>query len=79
LGAAHLLVVLISVRPYKPAYSIGDSLKIMDAQDGSHFDPSLMAAFPKTLPQILEVVEEYADEKGALTDFGLATDLLPGI
>jgi len=74
---ADVFDALISVRPYKPAYSIADSLKIMDAQDGSHFDPALMAAFRKTLPRILEVVEEYADEKGALTDVGIAADLLP--
>jgi putative two-component system response regulator len=67
---------LISVRPYKAAYSVEDSLKIMDAQEGSHFDPALMNAFRKTLPDILDVMREYSDDKGALTDFGLVTDLL---
>jgi putative two-component system response regulator len=75
---ADVFDALISVRPYKPAYSVDDSLKIMDAQEGSHFDPALMAAFRKTLPEILDVMHEYADEKGALTDVGLMTELLRG-
>jgi putative two-component system response regulator len=74
---ADVFDALISVRPYKPAYSVDDSLKIMDAQEGSHFDPALMDAFRKTLPNILEVMHEYSDDKGAMTDRGLATDLLP--
>jgi putative two-component system response regulator len=74
---ADVFDALISVRPYKPAYTIDDSIKIMDAQDGSHFDPALMSDFREALPDILDVMREYADEKGALTDFGLTTDLLP--
>jgi putative two-component system response regulator len=72
---ADVFDALISTRPYKAAYGVDDSLKIMDAQDGSHFDPALMAAFRKTLPDVLEVVHEFAEEKGALTDFGLTTAL----
>jgi putative two-component system response regulator len=73
---ADVFDALISRRPYKPAYNVDDSLKIMDAQEGSHFDPALMDAFRKTLPEILDVMSEYADEKGALTDFGLAGDIV---
>jgi putative two-component system response regulator len=72
---ADVFDALISVRPYKPAYSVEDSLKIMAAQDGNHFDPALMDAFRKVLPDILDVLRDYADEKGALTDVGLAADL----
>jgi putative two-component system response regulator len=72
---ADVFDALISRRPYKPAYNVDDSLKIMDAQEGSHFDPALMDAFRRTLPEILDVIHEYADEKGALTDLGLATDI----
>ncbi|MBI4998818.1 MAG: two-component system response regulator [Rhodocyclales bacterium] len=71
---ADVFDALISRRPYKPAYNVDDSLKIMAAQEGSHFDPALMDAFRKTLPEILDVMNEYADEKGALTDRGLVAD-----
>jgi putative two-component system response regulator len=72
---ADVFDALISKRPYKAAYNVEDSLKIMYAQEGSHFDPALMDAFRKTLPEILDVLSEYADEKGSLTDRGLPTDL----
>jgi putative two-component system response regulator len=74
---ADVFDALISVRPYKKAYSVEESVKIMNAEDGSHFDPSLMAAFRKALPEIQKIKEDYADEKGPMTDRGLATDLLP--
>jgi putative two-component system response regulator len=75
---ADVFDALISVRPYKPAYDVGKSLTILDSEEGKHFDPALVAAFRKALPDILKVKEDYADEKGSLTDLGLATDVLPG-
>lgn len=70
---ADVFDALISVRSYKPAFSVEDSLKIMEEEDGRQFDPSLMVAFRKALPEILRVKEIYADEKGALTDLELLT------
>ncbi len=74
---ADVFDALISVRPYKKAFSIEDSLKIMDVEDGHHFDPSLMLAFRKALPAIRKINEEYADENGPMADAGLTDDLLP--
>jgi putative two-component system response regulator len=74
---ADVFDALISARPYKPAYDVDKSIRIMDSENGRHFDPLLMAAFRKSLPEILRVRDEYADDKGALTDLGLTTDLLP--
>lgn len=68
---ADVFDALISVRPYKPAFSIQESLRIMDQADGIQFDPALMASFRKCLPQILEVVTQYADENTPPLD-GLA-------
>lgn len=65
---ADVFDALVSVRPYKPAFSVEDSLAIMEAETGHHFDPRLMEAFRKALPEILRVREIYADENGALTD-----------
>jgi putative two-component system response regulator len=74
---ADVFDALISVRPYKEAFSIANSLEIMKAEDGRHFDPTLMAAFYKALPAIRKIKEDYADEKGPMTDNGLTIDLLP--
>ncbi|MCA1938969.1 MAG: two-component system response regulator [Dechloromonas sp.] len=65
---ADVFDALVSVRPYKPAFALDDALHLMDEQTGKHFDPALMEAFRKTLPEILRIREIYADENGALTD-----------
>ena len=65
---ADVFDALVSVRPYKPAFTIEASLEIMEESFGKHFDPALKAAFNKALPEILRVKEIYADEFGALTD-----------
>ena len=68
---ADVFDALVSVRSYKPAYAVEESLKMMEMEDGRQFDPELMAAFRKALPEILRIREIYADEKGALTDLEL--------
>jgi putative two-component system response regulator len=65
---ADVFDALVSVRPYKPAFSLEAALQLMEKQTGSHFDPQLMEAFRKTLPEILRIKDIYADENGALTD-----------
>ncbi|RIX48324.1 MAG: two-component system response regulator [Rhodocyclales bacterium GT-UBC] len=65
---ADVFDALVSVRPYKAAYSVDYSLSLMENDTGRHFDPELMKAFKKALPEILRIKEIYADEFGALTD-----------
>lgn len=65
---ADVFDALISVRPYKPAFTVEDSVAMMVAETGRHFDPTLMVAFEAALPEILRIKEIYADEHGALTD-----------
>ncbi len=65
---ADVFDALVSVRPYKEAYSVEHALALMEAENGKHFDPALMQAFQQALPDILRVKEIYADEFGALTD-----------
>ena len=36
---------LTSVRPYKPALSLEETLSIMEREDGQHFDPKIHAVF----------------------------------
>lgn len=65
---ADVFDALVSLRPYKPAFPLDEALRLMESQTGSHFDPELMQAFRKALPEILRIKEIYADENGALTD-----------
>jgi putative two-component system response regulator len=74
---ADVFDALTTQRPYKKAFSLEESLAIMAEEEGSHFDPSLMAAFRKVLPDILKVREEYSNDKGVLADRGLSGEWLP--
>jgi len=65
---ADVFDALVSIRPYKAAFPLEEALRLMESQTGSHFDPVLMQAFRKALPEILRIKEIYADENGALTD-----------
>jgi len=67
-AVADVLDALLSTRPYKPAFSLEESMAYIDAQAGQHFDPNLVAALNAVLPQIVKVKETFADERGALTD-----------
>ncbi|KAB2928113.1 MAG: two-component system response regulator [Dechloromonas sp.] len=65
---ADVFDALVSVRPYKAAIPLETALQYLDEQAGRHFDPQLIAAFRRALPEILRIKEIYADENGALTD-----------
>jgi len=65
---ADVLDALLSKRPYKPAFSVEHSLELIEAESGRHFDPALMVALKKALPEILRIKEIFADEYGPLTD-----------
>ncbi len=67
-AVADVFDALVSVRPYKAAIPVDIALQYFDEQAGRHFDPTLIAALKKALPEILRIKEIYADENGALTD-----------
>ncbi len=73
---ADVFDALMSERPYKPAFSVDESMDYMTKQAGQHFDPELLQSFIQVLPDILKIREVYADEKGALDDFGDMGDTL---
>ncbi len=53
---------LTSKRPYKEPWPVSKARQYIEQQSGSHFDPSVVKAFLKTLPEILRVKELYRDE-----------------
>ncbi len=58
---ADVFDALTSKRCYKPAFTLDDSLKIIDDGAGTHFDPRVVAAFRKIVPQATKVMNEYSD------------------
>lgn len=53
---------LTSVRPYKPAWAVEDAVAHIRKESGRHFDPELVEAFLRCLPDILEFRTRWADE-----------------
>jgi len=56
---------LTSARPYKEAWSVEDSMAFLQRERGRHFDPELVDAFVRCLPEVLRVRETWADRPGA--------------
>ncbi len=59
---ADVFDALLSVRPYKPAWSLDDAMKYILAQRGQHFDPEVIDAFVQVLPDCLRLRETYKDD-----------------
>ncbi|RZU47852.1 putative two-component system response regulator [Fluviicoccus keumensis] len=55
---------LTSDRPFHKSIPVAEAVRRIDQQAGSHFDPGLMEAFHKALPQLKQIREEFADGYG---------------
>ncbi len=68
--------VLTSVRPYKKAYSIEKAMEIIESKNGTDFEPRLVEAFKKILPDLLDIIQEFADceQEEILKSFGSMTE-----
>jgi len=53
---------LTTVRPYKGAWSVEDSVNHLLAERGKHFEPGLVDHFVRVLPEILSIKERFAEE-----------------
>ena len=62
---ADVFDALTSRRCYKPAFSIEKSLGIIQEGNGKHFDPEVVAAFNRGLPQAMEICQTLKDPEPA--------------
>ena len=62
MAVADVYDALVSVRPYKPAYSHENAIKIIEEGSGSQFDPALVDLFLRVSDQFIEL-EEVAGEE----------------
>jgi len=58
---ADVFDALTSVRPYKEAWTVEKSVKLIKEESGQHFDPELVDLFLKILPNIVSIKEKYAE------------------
>jgi putative two-component system response regulator len=52
---------LTSVRPYKHAWNVEESMTYITMHSGRHFDPALAQCFQEIMPEILAIRERYAE------------------
>ncbi|MFQ5449485.1 MAG: HD-GYP domain-containing protein [Nitrospinaceae bacterium] len=52
---------LVCKRPYKEAYSMEKAMEILESKSGIDFDPQLVEAFKRILPEIGEIMKEFAE------------------
>lgn len=63
MAIADVYDALRSERSYKPALTHDESVKIMAAEKGSHFDPNLFDAFLANQEQFVQVFAEFSPER----------------
>ncbi len=60
-AVADVFDALTSERPYKPAWSVDDALKLLREESGKHFEPRVVQALIDNLPKVLEVQKRWLD------------------
>jgi len=58
---ADVFDALTTERPYKDAWSVERAVSLIKDEAGQHFDPVLAEAFVRSLPEVLEIKEKYAE------------------
>ncbi len=58
---ADVFDALLSVRPYKAAWSLEETTQKIHSEQGKHFEPRLVEALFRVLPECLAVRERYKD------------------
>lgn len=57
---ADVFDALTSKRIYKPSWSLEEALQVIKNESGKQFDPKVVEAFLKVLPQIIPIMEAFA-------------------
>ena len=60
-AVADVFDALMSVRPYKPAWSLPDTIEALKRGRGSHFDPPLVDAFLDKMPEVQKIRNLFSD------------------
>ncbi len=60
-AVADVFDALLSKRPYKQPFTVAQSLQIMTAGRGTHFDPRILDLFLENLDEVLSIQSEFKD------------------
>ena len=58
---ADVFDALLSVRPYKRAWTVDETITQIKADSGHHFEPEIVSALLNVLPECLDIHEKYRD------------------
>lgn len=58
---ADVFDALTSERPYKKSWPVEKAVDFIKNESGQHFDPRLVECFIENLPEIIEIMKEYAE------------------
>lgn len=62
-AVADVFDALTTSRPYKPEYTIAESVKLIEKEVGSHFDSRVFEAFLKGMYEIERIKEKFSHEQ----------------
>ena len=62
MAIADVFDALTSERPYKEAWTVEKAVNYLNEQTEIHFDPTLIDAFNRCLPDILAIKRKYLDD-----------------
>lgn len=65
MAIADVFDALITVRPYKHAFTLEEALNIIHEEKGTHFMPEIVDAFDAALDEIVAISEKYAEPDAA--------------
>ncbi|OSM04036.1 HD domain-containing phosphohydrolase [Magnetofaba australis] len=60
---ADVFDALTTERPYKKAWSVEETIKLLQSESGTHFDPNLTPLFVERMEEVLAVREKWAEEQ----------------
>jgi HD-GYP domain-containing protein (c-di-GMP phosphodiesterase class II) len=52
---------LTSERPYKKAWPVGEAVGEIERGSGRHFDPDVVSAFLRRIPEMTKIQEQFSD------------------
>ncbi len=58
---ADVFDALTTVRPYKPAWSLDETLEYMRTNEEKHFDPNLLDIFLNKIPEVLAIMNRWRE------------------